>query len=286
MPVRNKKSLTLRTIGRHGAPLPLAEGLLAHWALSNAGITAPEGPIAVSAKLLQLDSNNKLTGSDNDLAWVQSCQHFVAIAKRDNQYFVCLVDRDDCQLQALETIAREPHAAITLNNVSPKAVQGATNEIGELGLLPYLASIRAIQIGGALEQLLDLCVEYGNTREQFGRPIGKFQAIQHAISQLASQTAASQVAGLFACRQIDAGKAENGAMMAKTRTGQAATRGAEIAHQVFGAIGFTDEHSLHYFTRRLWQWRAEAGSEFWWAERLGQQAIAEGGDALWPSITL
>ena len=145
--------------------------------------------------------------------------------------------------------------------------------------------LRAVQSAGALEQLLELCIEYGNTREQFGRPIGKFQAIQHAIAELASETAATQVAGLFGCAQIDAHRAPYGAMIAKTRAGKAASRGSEIAHQVFGAIGFTDEHTLHYFTRRLWQWRSEAGSDLWWAEQLGQQAIQQGGDALWANIT-
>ena len=174
--------------------------------------------------------------------------------------------------------------ALNLDGVIPLAIADAPKTIGGLGLLPYLASLRSVQIGGALEELLSLCVEYANTREQFGRPIGKFQAIQHAIAELASQTAAAQVAGQYAFRQIDAGKAEHGGMIAKIRVGQAAGRGAEISHQVFGAIGFTDEHSLHYLTRRLWQWRCDAGSEFWWSERLGQKAIAAGGDALWPSI--
>lgn len=277
---------SLRAAGRHGAPLPLAEGLLAHWALGNAGIEVPSGPIAISSTILQLDNDDTLNGTDPAVNWAASCKHIVAIAERQQARFVCLLRQSDCQLDSQQTIAREPQSAIHLHNVKPLALQAAAANIGELGLLPYLASLRAIQIGGALEQLLALCVEYGNTREQFGRPIGKFQAIQHAIAELASHSAAAQVAGLYACRQIDTGRAETAAMVAKTRAGQAAGRGAEIAHQVFGAIGFTDEHSLHYFTRRLWQWRSEAGSEFWWAERLGQQTIAEGGQALWPSITV
>jgi hypothetical protein len=50
------------------------------------------------------------------------------------------------------------------------------------------------------------------------------------------------------------------------------------------AIGITDEHILHYYTRRLWQWRAEAGSENFWAEWLGRKAFAAGGNALWNNI--
>jgi hypothetical protein len=55
---------------------------------------------------------------------------------------------------------------------------------------------------------------------------------------------------------------------------------------VHGAIGFTDEHVLHYFTRRLWTWRAEFGSESQWARRLGTQVLQElGPDQLWPAVT-
>jgi acyl-CoA dehydrogenase len=50
-------------------------------------------------------------------------------------------------------------------------------------------------------------------------------------------------------------------------------------------MGFTREHALHFATRRLWSWRREFGTESWWAERLGQAAIARGSDGLWPAIT-
>ena len=49
------------------------------------------------------------------------------------------------------------------------------------------------------------------------------------------------------------------------RVGEAAGDGAAIAHQVHGAMGFTYEHSLHHFTRRLWAWREEFGNESFWA---------------------
>jgi alkylation response protein AidB-like acyl-CoA dehydrogenase len=69
---------------------------------------------------------------------------------------------------------------------------------------------------------------------------------------------------------------------AKIRTGEAAGRGAEIAHQVLGAIGFTDEHPLHLFTRLLWRWRDEFGTETEWAEVLGRDVA---GTDPWPLVT-
>ena len=71
---------------------------------------------------------------------------------------------------------------------------------------------------------------------------------------------------------------------AKIRVGEAATEGAGIAHQVLGAIGFTQEHVLHRYTRRLWAWRDDFGSESVWAVKLGQLVAAKGADALWPML--
>ena len=73
--------------------------------------------------------------------------------------------------------------------------------------------------------------------------------------------------------------------MAKVRCGEAATRGTGIAHQVHGAIGFTQEHALHFATRRLWAWRADFGSDAGWAAELGRAAIALRAAGFWPAIT-
>jgi len=275
---------SVRCCGRHAAPVPLPETLLANWVLAASDIAPCSGTTTVSPALYQLDDNGKLHGRDSGVSWAPLCEHIVVVAERQGKRYVCLLSREQCQVEPQESLAREPTGALFLAGVTPAAIAGAPETICELGLLPHLAGVRSVQIGGALEELLSLCLDYANTREQFGRPIGKFQAIQHAVAELASQAAAAQVAGQYAFRQIDAGAAEHGGMIAKIRAGQAAGRGAEIAHQVFGAIGFTDEHRLHYLTRRLWQWRCDAGSEFWWSERLGRKAIAEGGDGLWPSI--
>ena len=66
--------------------------------------------------------------------------------------------------------------------------------------------------------------------------------------------------------------------------GEAAGEGAGIAHQVHGAIGFTMEHILQRYSRRVWSWRDEFGSESAWAVRLGEAVAANGGDELWASL--
>jgi alkylation response protein AidB-like acyl-CoA dehydrogenase len=153
-------------------------------------------------------------------------------------------------------------------------------------LLPG-ALMRAAQMAGAMERVLALTVQYAKDRVQFGKPIGAYQAIQQQLAVLAGQSAA-------ATRAVDAAfeTAARGddlffdVAVAKIRAGEAAGVAASVAHQVHGAIGFTDEHVLHYFTRRLWTWRAEFGSESFWARRLGTHALSElGPDRLWPAVT-
>ena len=75
------------------------------------------------------------------------------------------------------------------------------------------------------------------------------------------------------------------AAAAKVRAGAAVEVVARLAHQVHGAIGFTQEYRLHHLTRRCWSWRDEAGSELVWARVLGAGLLAGGPDDLWPALT-
>jgi acyl-CoA dehydrogenase len=75
------------------------------------------------------------------------------------------------------------------------------------------------------------------------------------------------------------------AAAAKVRAGDAVEVVARRAHQVHGAIGFTQEHRLHHLTRRLWSWRDEAGSELGWAQVLGTGLLTGGPDDLWAALT-
>ena len=121
-------------------------------------------------------------------------------------------------------------------------------------------------MAGALQAILDLAGAYAKERIAFGRPIGKFQAVQHNLARLAGEVAAANAASGSAADAIAHADAFDDAVFlevaaAKVRAGEAAGQGAAIAHQVFGAIGFTREHILHRFTRRLWAWRDEFGSK-------------------------
>ena len=115
--------------------------------------------------------------------------------------------------------------------------------------------------------------------------------MQHNLARLAGETAAAMAAAGSAAdaiasadRAFDEARVPRKSAAAKIRVGEAAGEGAAIAHQVLGAIGFTKEHTLHRFTRRLWAWRDDFGNESYWAVKLGNRVAANGADALWPML--
>ncbi len=139
---------------------------------------------------------------------------------------------------------------------------------------------------GIMQAAMDITLPYLHDRKQFGRPIGKFQAVQQQLAVLATQAAAAGAIAAHACERAG-GTDDPGfeVAVAKTRNDEAVNLSTSISHQTHGAIGFTYEHGLHLVTRRLWSWRAEYGSGRSWAARLGRQAIERGAEALWPDVT-
>ncbi|MES2973773.1 MAG: acyl-CoA dehydrogenase family protein [Pseudomonadota bacterium] len=139
-------------------------------------------------------------------------------------------------------------------------------------LQPLAALLHAGLLAGAMKKAFDLTMGYANERVQFGKSIGKFQAIQHQLSVMAEQVAAAHMAAEAA---FGTGNAASGlpaaaaCAVAKARTSEAAQRVASIAHAVHGAIGVTAEYDLQLYTRRLHEWRVAHGSEMHWHRILG-----------------
>jgi acyl-CoA dehydrogenase len=151
-----------------------------------------------------------------------------------------------------------------------------------------LALTRAVMMAGGLERALALSLDYVSEREQFGRPISKFQAIQHHMAVMAAETAAAICAADAGLAGIGTDRFTEEVAAAKARIGEAVGVVAELAHQVHGAMGYTHEHQLHHTTRRLWAWRDEYGAEQIWQQQLGaslaRRVAQQGGDALWDFI--
>ncbi|MCB1524307.1 MAG: acyl-CoA dehydrogenase, partial [Rhodoblastus sp.] len=163
-------------------------------------------------------------------------------------------------------------------------VAPAGNNVNLETLRAFGAAMRANQIAGALSRALEITLQYANERVQFGKPIAKFQAIQHNLAMLAAHSAAANAAADMAAEAAANGMKLLPIAAAKARCGEAASIGAGIAHQTHGAIGFTREHMLHYFTKRLWSWRDEFGKESDWSLVIGRAAAKAGPTRIWSDI--
>lgn len=135
------------------------------------------------------------------------------------------------------------------------------------------ACLIAAQMAGAMQRVLEMTLQFANDRQQFGRPLGKFQAIQHQLAVMAEQVLAARMAAQMGCIATGNRPGKMNAAIAKARAGEAAVEVAALAHSIHGAIGFTADHDLQLFTRRLHAWRLEAGSESYWHEVLGQAVL-------------
>ena len=154
---------------------------------------------------------------------------------------------------------------------------------------PIGAFIRVAQAAGAMDAALAMSIDYVNTRQQFGKPLGKFQAVQQVLAIFATEAAAVNVAGAAAAAALDkaGGDAEVALFeiaSAKLRTNKAIGQATSIAHQVHGAIGFTQEYDLHKLTGPLLDWRSDCGNDAYWADVLGGMTAKLGGAGLWAEV--
>jgi acyl-CoA dehydrogenase len=285
----------LRETGRFAVALPVAETLLAGWLLGRAGITAPNGAMACGpareGEHLTVARDGLLSGRMRAVAFAADARHLAVLARQEaGGNAVALVEAGTARIASGSGIAGDALNVVNFEAVRPIAVDAAPAGLDADALLQLGATARAVQMAGALEAILDLTVAYANERVAFERPIAKFQAVQHNLARLAGEVAASIAAAGSAADTIANADGFGEAVFleaasAKIRVGEAAGEGAAIAHQVLGAIGFTQEHTLHRFTRRLWAWRDDFGNESYWAVRLGKLVAAKGADQLWPMLS-
>ncbi len=140
------------------------------------------------------------------------------------------------------------------------------------------AALVAANMAGAIERLLDLTIAHTTAREQFGRPLSAFQAVQQQLAQLAEEVAAARLAAHIGLQGPAFTLPRSAA--AKIRCNEAAALATAIAHQLHGAIGATAEYDLQLFTRALWRWQLEGGTTAYWAEALGRHRLASIGGSV------
>jgi acyl-CoA dehydrogenase len=281
----------LQVSGRYAAPIPLGEtGVLAGWLLAGAGLAVDDRPATVApptAADLTL-RNGRLSGVARRVPWARGNARMVALvaegAEPDRNWLVVSVPVAMARVEPDTNMAGEPRDTIWFDGVVPEDVARAGTGADPSALQSRGALVRVALMSGALEQVLALTLTHANVRQQFGRPIAAFQAVQAHLVHLAQHTAMASMAFQLASREADQGDAQVMIAAAKTVLGRAALQGARHAHQVHGAIGMTQEYRLHQFTRRLWSWVGEFGDARTWAAQLGRTLESSGADSLYPAI--
>lgn len=257
----------LELCGAYAVPVPLAETMLARALLADAGVERPPGSIALAQANL---------GSDGQIR----CP-LVACGRVTD--WVLVQQGGACRLLPGAQAARSPgvfplDATLEWTEAAASAAQRVP---GAHDLLTLQACSYAAQLAGALMGVFTRTLQYANERNQFGRPIGKFQAIQHQLSVISEHTFAARMAAQIGCHASGATPERLRVAVAKARTSEAALEVASLSHSIHGAIGFTEEFDLQLFTRRLHAWRQTAGSESYWHTVLGEALLEpQGGLAL------
>lgn len=285
----------IRMAGRHAVPLPLAEcTLLGGWLAGEADLPIPEGPITVAvpraSDRLELDGG-RLAGHLGRVPWGERSAAVVAVADSPDGPRVVVADPSSAIVTPGLNLAGERRDDLVFDGVelAAETVGDAPTQVRDL-LRARGALSRALLLAGATEAVSEMTIAYAGERQQFGKPVATFQAVAHRMVRLASEAEAAGLAAAVASARL--AKAGGGVeelifemAVAKASASRAAAEVAVHAHQIHGAIGMTREYPLHHFTRRIWAWCQEWGTERQWCRQVGAGALEAGSQALWPRIT-
>ncbi|MHA6770315.1 acyl-CoA dehydrogenase family protein [Sphingobium ummariense] len=253
--------------GRRAIALPIVETMIANLLLSRAALPLAEGMASVAIASAE--------GRAIRVPWGKEAQTIVFCNGRQ----IVATDRPWIVSEGIN-LASEPRTTLDWGRLS------ATPASCDLDPRAVLSAVRAVQISGAIEAMVASSLDYASARQQFGRPLSKFQVIQHQLALLGEEAAAAKVAARLAADGASNGDVGLASVaVGLVRIAEAVGATVNISHQLHGAIGTTEEHPLHRSTLRAMAWREEAGNSRAWAKMLGERALAVQPDAFWEFVT-
>ncbi|WP_226016533.1 acyl-CoA dehydrogenase [Novosphingobium sp. FKTRR1] len=245
----------IAAVGARAVPLPVGETMVARALLARAGVPIPQGPIVLATSAV----------SGQIVPCAQVAEHVLV----DTGSGLVLTGIGD-----LSPVATGVYHALAARLVWTGPIVGLALPRPAKGLRPIAAVLRAALISGAAARLTDMAARYANERVQFGKPIGRQQALQQSLAVMAEDMIAVRIASQLGCAGgLDVGATV--AAVAKSTASAIAARVANTAHAVHGAIGISEEYDLQLLTRRMHEWRAADGSEGYWNTVLGGARLAD-----------
>ncbi|MGH7392861.1 MAG: acyl-CoA dehydrogenase family protein [Candidatus Rokuibacteriota bacterium] len=214
---------------------------------------------ATATRAERADNGWRLSGVKHFVPWAHVADVLLVPARTAEGLGAFLIERSAAGLE-LSPVAGMDLATrwvkVELDGVpaGAEAVLGAPGQARPLleRLLRAGAVGAAAEMLGAARRCLDMSVEYAKVREQFGQPIGSFQAIRHKCAEMLLEVENSHSAVYYAAWAHDAGAedADLAASVAKAYVGDAARKVCGESIQVHGGIGFTWEYDLHLYFKR------------------------------------
>ncbi|MEQ3549535.1 acyl-CoA dehydrogenase family protein [Pseudonocardia nematodicida] len=271
----------LRAAAGAGVRVPLGEhDLLACRLLADAGLPADDARRTVA----ELDA----AGTGLAVPWASTAGRIVLLVPRDGGYAVADVAAGDVRITPGTGASEEARDTVY---AAPAVTAGAT-PVEHRVVAAYrlrAALVRGVQVSAALDRILELTVEHVRDRVQFGRPLARFQAVQHLVADIACEAELARAATgaaveLMAVAGPDDPRTAFAVAVARSCAGHAASVAVRNAHQALGAIGTTREHRLHEYTRAALAWRNEFGAVREWDRRVAAAAADAGGSGLWPLV--
>jgi acyl-CoA dehydrogenase len=263
--------------------VPLAEAIAAHALAAAADQSLPEGipTLALFEEASSGPAGERLSVRARSVPHARNAAWVVGTLMRAGQPEELLVMRaSDAAVAPDLRLPGEGRCSLAWSDARPALRARVPPGVSALAAG---ATLRAAQLAGGIGRVLDLAVQYAGERKQFGKAIGKFQAIQQQLAVLGELAVAGAMAAELACDTAGPVLDPMRVACAKARTSEAAVAAAAIAHAVHGAIGVTEEHDLQLYTRRLWAWRLDFGSETYWSGVVGRRVLGADSSA-WQQV--
>lgn len=270
-------ALILRSLARHAVTVPLAEtDVLACWLASKAGIAVPEsGALTIALGDARTDSGTVIAAIPN-VPYAAEASAVICALRDGDHLMVGAVRPADLAITRGHNTGGEPRDTVGVDTPLEAFVRLDNHAAAEL--IRRGAWARCVQIIGALDAAVEFAVAHTQEREQFGRPLSAFQAVQHALASMAGEVeraraAANLAVAAAADHGFDSPQADYAITVAKVVLGRVVPAVATSAHQLHGAIGVTIEHRLWLATQRARSWITEFGDTAHYARRLGRMAL-------------
>ncbi len=235
------------------------------------GIDGSSNPTAIGVKASETSNGWVLSGTTRFVPYANSADIVLMSAETDVGTTIFAVPIKTAEgtvnIDHLKMASGTPACDIEMNEV----VVPTTSFLGEPGngndiidtMTRYGAAARACQMVGAGTAVTDRTIDYVKERRQFGRPIGAFQVIQHYMADMSTKVKSAKLlvdrAAWALTADIDPATSSRIISQAKWTANTLMNDVVWKAHQSHGAIGFTWEHDLHLYTRRILSWRADFG---------------------------